>query len=99
MNPEPRPLHLVFGASGYIGSHLVPELLRAGLRVRASARNVEVLEGRLWQGVELARADALDPGSLGPALAGVDVAYCARPATSPGPRRRRACAASSTSAD
>jgi uncharacterized protein YbjT (DUF2867 family) len=75
MNPEPRPLHLVFGASGYIGSHLVPELLRAGLRVRASARNVEVLEGRLWQGVELARADALDPGSLGPALAGVDVAY------------------------
>jgi uncharacterized protein YbjT (DUF2867 family) len=75
MNPEPRPLHLVFGASGYIGSHLVPELLRAGLRVRASARNVEVLEGRGWQGVELVRADALDPESLGPALAGVDVAY------------------------
>ena len=56
-----RPLTLVFGASGYIGSNLVPELLRIGRRVRATARNIEVLEGRGWAGVELARADALDP--------------------------------------
>jgi len=81
-SPEPpdrpadtRPLQLVFGASGYIGSNLVPELLRAGRRVRATARNIEVLEGRGWQGAELASADALDPATLGPALAGVDVAY------------------------
>jgi uncharacterized protein YbjT (DUF2867 family) len=71
----PRPLHLVFGASGYIGSNLVPELLRAGRRVRATARNIEVLEGRGWSGAELARADALDPASLPAALAGADVAY------------------------
>jgi uncharacterized protein YbjT (DUF2867 family) len=70
-----RPLHVVFGASGYIGSNLVPELLRAGHRVRATARNVEVLEGRGWQGVELAQADALEPASLPAALAGADVAY------------------------
>lgn len=72
---DPRPLNVVFGASGYIGSHLVPELLRAGQRVRATARNVEVLEGRGWQGAELARADALDPATLPAALAGADVAY------------------------
>jgi len=69
------PLHLVFGASGYIGSHLVPELLAAGRRVRASARNVEVLEGRGWHGAELVAADALDPATLPAALRGVDVAY------------------------
>ena len=70
-----RALHVVFGASGYIGSNLVPELLRAGHRVRATARNIEVLEGRGWQGVEPVRADALDPASLPAALAGADVAY------------------------
>ena len=74
MAAEP-PLHLVFGASGYIGSNLVPELLRSGRRVRATARNVEVLEGRGWSGAELARADALDPATLPAVLAGVDVAY------------------------
>ena len=76
--PEPdaaRPLHVVFGASGYIGSNLVPELLRSGRRVRATARNVEVLEGRGWSGAELVAADALDPATLPAALAGVEVAY------------------------
>ena len=73
--PAEPPLHLVFGASGYIGSNLVPELLRTGRRVRATARNVEVLEGRGWRGVELAQADALDPATLPRVLAGVEVAY------------------------
>ena len=73
--PAEPPLHLVFGASGYIGSNLVPELLRTGRRVRASARNVEVLEGRGWSGAELAQADALNPATLPAVLAGVDVAY------------------------
>jgi len=72
---DTRPLHLVFGASGYIGGNLVPELLREGRRVRATARNPEVLEGRGWAGAELARADALDPTTLPAALTGVDVAY------------------------
>ena len=42
----PAGTRLVFGASGYIGSNLVPALVAAGYRVRASARNVEVLEAR-----------------------------------------------------
>jgi uncharacterized protein YbjT (DUF2867 family) len=72
---EPGSLQLVFGASGYIGTHLVPRLLAAGKRVRASARNVEVLEARDWQDVAYVAADALQPATLAAALQGVDVAY------------------------
>ncbi|MDX2459313.1 MAG: NmrA family NAD(P)-binding protein, partial [Gammaproteobacteria bacterium] len=53
--------HLVFGASGYIGGHLVPFLHGEGCEIRATARNIEVLESREWTGVELAEADALRP--------------------------------------
>lgn len=66
---------LVFGASGYIGSNLVPFLLDSGLTVRAAARNIDVLEGRQWEGVECVAADALDRSSLDSALRGIDVAY------------------------
>jgi uncharacterized protein YbjT (DUF2867 family) len=66
---------LVFGATGYIGAHLVPRLLREACVVRASGRNRKVLEARGWQGVELVEADALMPDSLPAALAGVDTAY------------------------
>jgi uncharacterized protein YbjT (DUF2867 family) len=70
------PLQLVFGASGYIGSNLVPQLVAAGRRVRATARNVEVLAARGWpEDVECASADALRPETLAAALQGVDVAY------------------------
>lgn len=66
---------LVFGASGYVGSHLTPRLLNEGVTVRASARNLEVLKSRHWQNVELVEADALKPETLLPALEGVDVAF------------------------
>jgi uncharacterized protein YbjT (DUF2867 family) len=66
---------LVFGASGYVGTHLVPRLAASGIAVRAAARRLAPLEARGWQGVELVQADALKPETLGPALAGVDVAY------------------------
>ena len=66
---------LVFGASGYIGSHLAPYLASRGLPVRATSRNVEVIEGRGWQDVVLAEADALKPESLDSVLADVDIAY------------------------
>jgi len=71
----PRPLQLVFGASGYIGSNLVERLIADGARVRAAARNLKVLEARDWHGVELVEADALVPATLDAALAGVSVAY------------------------
>ncbi len=66
---------LVFGASGYVGTHLVPCLAARGLTVRAAARRRAVLEARGWPGVELVQADALAPETLGPALDGIDVAY------------------------
>ena len=70
------PRLLVFGASGYVGTNLVPALLAAGAgRVRAAARNRKVLEAQPWEGVELVEADALKPDTLAAALADVDVAY------------------------
>lgn len=73
--PAPAPLALVFGASGYIGTNLVPRLLAHGFRVRAAARNPRAIESRDWPGVERVAADALDPASLPAALADVDVAF------------------------
>ena len=66
---------LVFGASGYIGSNLAPYLAEQGLPVRATSRNIEVLESREWQNVVLAEADALRPETLDPVLENVDIAY------------------------
>lgn len=70
------PLFLVTGASGYIGGRLVPELLRAGHRVRCMARSARRLRDHPWaEQVEIVEADATDPESTRRALAGVDVAY------------------------
>lgn len=68
-------LNLVFGASGYIGGHLVPRLLAAGRTVRGVARDAASLERKGWEEVERMSADALQPDTLGPVLAGVDTAY------------------------
>jgi uncharacterized protein YbjT (DUF2867 family) len=69
------PLNLVFGASGYIGGHLVPRLRAAGRPVRAVARHVASLQRPGWEQVERMAADALKPETLDPVLAGVDTAY------------------------
>ena len=66
---------LVFGASGYVGSNLVPHLVEKGWSVRAAARNVDVLKARSWEGVDLVQADALDPATLASALNGIDTAF------------------------
>ena len=69
------PRALVFGASGYIGTNLVPFLKEAGWRVRAAARNLKVLQARHWHDVELVQADALAAKTLATALQDVDVAF------------------------
>ena len=66
---------LVTGASGYVGGRLVAALEAKGERVRCLARTPEYLKGRFSPATEIVRGDALDPGSLDPALRGVDTAY------------------------
>ena len=66
---------LVMGASGYVGSHLVPHLAAQGACVRAAARRLGALQARAWDGVETIAADALDPATLDAALQGVQLAY------------------------
>ena len=66
---------LVLGASGYVGSHLVPRLVGEGHAVRAAGRRRETLEAREWEGVEVVQADALDRESLDAACKGVDLVY------------------------
>ncbi len=67
---------LVFGASGYVGTNLVPFLAARGSTVRAAARRRAALEARGWpESVELVQADALAPATLRDALEGIDVAY------------------------
>ncbi|MEU7867342.1 NAD(P)H-binding protein [Dactylosporangium sp. NPDC049140] len=62
---------LVTGASGFVGSNLVPELLAHGHRVRAMTRRPQQYSGA----GEPVAGDVGDPASLRAALEGVDVAY------------------------
>src|SRR5439155_16180776 len=68
------PTILVIGATGTVGRHIVPQLVRRGLPVRALVRNPAA---ELPAGVERVIGDLADPASLGPALDGVDAVYLA----------------------
>lgn len=68
-------IELVFGASGYIGTNLTAYLAKQGRHVRASSRDIAVLEGRGWSEVELCAADALKPATLDDVLQDIDTAY------------------------
>ncbi|MFD0559431.1 uncharacterized protein YbjT (DUF2867 family) [Stackebrandtia endophytica] len=66
----------VFGATGYIGGRLIPELIAAGHQVRAVARTPEKLAHVPWaQQVEIVKADATDADSVAAALKGQEVVY------------------------
>ena len=68
-------LHVVFGATGAIGSAVVGELLRAGRSVRAVSRG-----GRVPEGAQGVAADAADPAEAAAAATGAAVVYhCASP--------------------
>ena len=73
---ERARLVLVTGATGYIGGRLVPQLLKAGYRVRCLVRDARRLQGRPWSDrVEVIEGDATRPETLPPALTGVWAAY------------------------
>ena len=62
---------LVAGASGHVGSRLVPELVERGYHVRALSRNERGDE----DGVDWTKGDVLDRRSLDAAFQGVRYAY------------------------
>ncbi|HEY1441720.1 MAG TPA: NAD(P)H-binding protein, partial [Mycobacterium sp.] len=67
---------LVTGATGYIGTRLVPRLLDDGHRIRALARNRAKLDDVPWRKqAEVARGDLGDVDSLIAACQGIDVVY------------------------
>lgn len=67
---------VVTGVTGYVGGRLVPELVKAGFKVRAAARNSTRIAGRSWADeVEAVEADASDLDEIREALRGADVAY------------------------
>ena len=68
-------MHLLTGATGYIGGRLLRRLERNGSAVRCLCRNPEPLSWRIAPGTELVQGDLLEPASLGAAFSGVDTAF------------------------
>ena len=66
---------LVAGATGFVGSHLVPALLAKGHRVRCLSRNPDRAGTRVPSAAEVVRGDVHDATSLAAALNGIDAAY------------------------
>ncbi len=76
MPSDQRRRVLVTGATGYIGSRLVPALLTAGHEVRVLTRSAARLADRAWHDdVEILEGDATSRSDLDRALDGIDVAY------------------------
>ena len=67
---------LVSGATGYVGSRLIPRLVASGHEVSCMARDASRASGSLVAGsTRPVVADALQPESLAAAMEGIDVAY------------------------
>ena len=67
---------LVTGATGYIASRLIPQLLDRGHTVRALARRPHLIGPRNWSSqISIFPGDVMDPESLAPALKDVHTAY------------------------
>ncbi|MEM3689256.1 MAG: NAD-dependent epimerase/dehydratase family protein, partial [Thermofilum sp.] len=64
---------LVTGATGFLGGHLVEELVAKGYSVRALVRRTSNTALLRELGVEMIEGDITKPETLGPATRGVDV--------------------------
>ena len=72
---QERPLVLLTGATGYIGSRLLLRLQQRNVRVRCLARKPDSVRTKLAKWTEIVKGDVLDRASLDTALAGVRTAY------------------------
>jgi uncharacterized protein YbjT (DUF2867 family) len=68
-------LHLLTGASGYVGGRLRRALEAGGHRLRCMARRPEYLRERVARSTEVVAGDVLKPETLPAALQGVHTAY------------------------
>ncbi|MBV9352778.1 MAG: SDR family oxidoreductase [Mycobacterium sp.] len=67
---------VVFGATGYLGTRLVPELLSAGHKVRVMARQPAKLDAVPWRDhAEVVQGDVTDGDEVRRALDGQEVLY------------------------
>ena len=77
-----NPPVLVTGATGYIGTHLVRQLVAANRQVRVLARRPEALAPDLRERLECVQGDVCDRRAIGVAMEGVHtvlhLAACAR---------------------
>lgn len=67
---------LVTGATGYVGRNVLPQLVSAGVDVRALTR--DPARAKVPAGVDLVRGDLSRPDSLSEALEGVERMYLFR---------------------
>ena len=70
-----KPIVLLTGATGYVGSRLLPLLEERNVQVRCLARKPEKLSGKVAESTEIIRGDVLEPDFLAEALSGISVAY------------------------
>lgn len=68
-------MNVVTGAAGYIGSHLVDQLLRAGQSVRIVEHPSASVEHLPLKKIEVVRADIRDAGAMGIAMHGCTNVY------------------------
>ena len=68
-------LALVSGANGHLGNNLVRLLLKKGIPVRASVRNIKNKEPFEGLNCEVVQADITDKASFVKALQGVETFY------------------------
>jgi nucleoside-diphosphate-sugar epimerase len=68
-------LHVVVGATGALGSAIVQHLHAEGANVRALARNRELAESMLPDGIDIEPVDATDPDSIRAGCRGATAIY------------------------
>jgi uncharacterized protein YbjT (DUF2867 family) len=68
-------MHLLTGATGYVGGRLLRRLERDKVAVRCLCRDPEALRWRVDPNTELVRGDLLQPESLAAAFSDVDTAF------------------------
>jgi len=66
---------LVSGATGYVGSRLIPRLVDSGHKVSCMVRDASRVEPRVAESTHIVVADALQPKSVAAAMQGIEVAY------------------------